>query len=241
MAFLSPWRQMRVSKPWLSWCDLQKNPKLVEKREICLSSEIMFFFSKLLISPEGCNCVSFHLPALLIHAATSTAGLYILIFQCMTQDKWNCLAQWDRLCQRACLRLAGQVFTLFIHLDRGRLQFIANYFGLQLYSVFPQQVMKPIGMPTAVMCFKHAEIKKCGYTNFQNSAEVTWKWIKNSRIQLCLSNLATSIPQSFRGQNEGRATGKEYVRDKLREAENESFWRELILLSDLEWIKRRCC
>lgn len=217
MAFLSPWRQMRVSKPRLSWCDPKKQNgweggNTAVLREHAFSSGWRNL-KCLLIKPESCNCTSDSgvFPHLLIHAPTA-----ILIFQSVTQDKWNYPAQWDRLCQRARLIPAGQVFQ---RVDRGRLQLIANYFGLQLYSVFPEQVMELSGMPTAAMCLKHVEIKKCGYTNFENSAALMWKWLKNPIMSFKLLHLNHS-----EDRKEGRTTGgrqKEYVRDKLREAENE--------------------
>lgn len=65
----------------------------------------------------------------------------------------------------------------------------------------------------------------------------------NSRIQLCLSNLATFVPQSFRGQK-GRERDWERVCERQIKRGREWVFgegRASLILFDLELIKRRCC
>lgn len=89
MAFLSPWKQMKVSKPWLSWCDPgQQNGWEVGKMALLRSLSSIFFFPVEKGEFDAASQSNYRAwivwltgrllcPSILpIHACTSAAGLH---------------------------------------------------------------------------------------------------------------------------------------------------------------------
>lgn len=81
MAFLSPWKQMRVSKPWLSWYDLKQSNNTHAEYFPCSTLLLLFAQNwRYLQLPSIAADWTEHLKILPIHALTFIAGLAWFIF-----------------------------------------------------------------------------------------------------------------------------------------------------------------